>query len=404
MMVALLGYGKTTKAIAQKFKDNTFVFFDDKVTDSYIDSSGFRVQASSSYLSSEFDLSIPSPGVPPHNKLITSSSNLVSEYDFILNEQRTVWITGTNGKTTTTQMLQLLLIDQGAVSGGNIGTPLADLDSKAPLWILETSSFTMHYTTQSAPDILVILPITPDHIDWHGDEDSYVKDKLSAIDRMQEGELAIVPKKYANFIGSSRAFIVTYENSEDIANYFEIDISKVEFEGVFLLDALLALAVAKVLYGVCDYDRLNRFILESHRQEMLTDHLGRVWINDSKATNIDAAAAAIERFKDRRLHVIIGGDTKGIDLSDLFRLISSVDALVYLIGEDRQILVELSKHFQIRYQISHTIQNAVKSIDLVLDKHSVALLSPASASFDQYRSYVERGDDFKQSVEALSRA
>ena len=104
-----------------------------------------------------------------------------------------IWISGTNGKTTTTQMLTHLLEKRGAVSGGNIGTPLADLDTEASIWVLESSSFTLHHTHLASPDIYLLLPITPDHLDWHGTPEQYEADKLKPLLTMKEGELALVP-------------------------------------------------------------------------------------------------------------------------------------------------------------------------------------------------------------------
>ena len=99
--------------------------------------------------------------MPPQHPLIQRAANLTSEYDFFCEKMPySIWITGTNGKTTTTQMTQHLLKERGSLSGGNIGVPLADLDSSASIWVLETSSFTLHYTHRATPNLYVILVIT----------------------------------------------------------------------------------------------------------------------------------------------------------------------------------------------------------------------------------------------------
>ncbi|ECO3767485.1 UDP-N-acetylmuramoyl-L-alanine--D-glutamate ligase, partial [Campylobacter jejuni] len=132
-------------------------------------------------------IEIPSPGFPPKHKLIQEAKNLQSEYDFFYDVMpKSVWISGTNGKTTTTQMATHLLSHIGAVMGGNVGTPLAELNPYEKLWILETSSFTLHYTHKAKPEIYALLPISPDHLSWHGSFDNYVQDKLSVLKRMNE--------------------------------------------------------------------------------------------------------------------------------------------------------------------------------------------------------------------------
>lgn len=195
LRVSLFGYGKTTKALAKKYPNA--IFYDDKCTKPFKDENGFKIKPSSDFNPKYSDLEIPSPGIPPSNPLIQKAKNLISEYDvFADSAPLCVWISGTNGKTTTTQMMQHLLHERGSQAGGNIGTPLGELDLGASLWILETSSFTTHYTNRAAPNIYVLLPITPDHLSWHGDMSEYVSAKLKPITMMREGEIAIIPEAY----------------------------------------------------------------------------------------------------------------------------------------------------------------------------------------------------------------
>jgi len=214
-----------------------------------------------------------------------------------------VWISGTNGKTTTTQMMQYLLKDKDSIEGGNIGTPLAELDTEKSIWILETSSFTMHYTNIASPNIYVLLPINPDHLTWHGDLDKYIEAKLKPLATMKEGEVAIVPEIYKNI--KTDAYLITYKNEQNLADRFDIDINNVKFKGAFLMDALLAMAVDKILFDRINYTLINSFTLDSHRQEELKDCKNRLWVNDTKATNIDATIAALKRYKDKHIYLIL---------------------------------------------------------------------------------------------------
>ena len=161
--ISIFGYGVTTKPLAKHIKNA--VFYDDKCTEPYAGVDGSFVRPSSEFNPKHSDLEITSPGIPPSNSLITQAQNLISEYDFFKDTKPfKIWISGTNGKTTTTQMMQHLLEDKGSLAGGNIGTALGDLDQDAKIWILETSSFTMHYTKEATPNIYVLLPLSPDHL------------------------------------------------------------------------------------------------------------------------------------------------------------------------------------------------------------------------------------------------
>ncbi|MGE4420420.1 MAG: UDP-N-acetylmuramoyl-L-alanine--D-glutamate ligase [Sulfurimonas sp.] len=398
LRVSLFGYGKTTKALAKIYPNA--LFYDDKCTKPFKDENGFKVKPSSDFDSKYSDLEISSPGIPPSNPLIKKAKNLISEYDvFALTAPLSIWISGTNGKTTTTQMMQHLLQERGSQAGGNIGTPLGEMDLKANLWILETSSFTTHYTNKATPNIYVLLPITPDHLSWHGDMGEYVRAKLKPVAMMQEGEIAIVPETYKDV--KTSAHVISYKDEKDLASYFEIDINRVSFKGAFLMDALLAMAVEKILFDRINYEKINSFVIDPHRQEELRDNKDRLWVNDTKATNLDAAIVALRRYKEQHVHLILGGDDKGVDLSELFRFLQNCDVQIYNIGSNKEKLSDLAREYGIVYTLCENLVDAVKKIDKNLKEDEVALLSPAAASLDEFTSYAHRGDVFKNSVKEL---
>jgi UDP-N-acetylmuramoylalanine--D-glutamate ligase len=397
--VSLFGYGLTTRALAKTLPHA--VFYDDKCLKPFRDEDGMMVKPSSEFDPKYSDLEIPSPGIPPSNPLIKKAKNLLSEYDyFAKTKPLKVWISGTNGKTTTTQMIQHILKDKGAQAGGNIGTPLADLDQDASIWILETSSFTMHYTNHAKANIYLLLPITPDHISWHGSKDEYIKAKLKPLEMMREGEIAIIPESYKNT--KTKANLITYKNESDIANRFNIDIKKVRFKGAFLMDALLAMAVDKILFDRTNYDKINSFTLQAHRQEELRDTKNRLWVNDTKATNLDATIAATSRYKNSFIHLILGGDDKGVELDELFEFLQNIDLKVYSIGSNKEKLCSLSQRYNIKFECCKNLKDAIKKIDKALNTTEVALLSPAAASLDEYTSYAQRGEEFKNAVQNIS--
>ncbi len=401
----LFGYGITTKAIAHALGGGC-IFFDDKVEEAYFDEENNHILPSHLFDPNESELEVTTPSLKPDNPLIQNAKNMLSEYDYILASEQspiadsstpfTVWISGTNGKTTTTQMLTHLLEKNGALSGGNIGTPLAALNPEAPIWVLESSSYALHYTHTASPGIYLLLPITPDHLDWHGTAESYESDKLHPLLTMREGELALIPKGLN--LPKTDAFVVEYDSTEFISNYFNIDPEKIKFKAAFLEDAMLALAITRVLFDEVNYELINSFKLDANRQEEFCDASDRLWVNDTKATNIDAAIQALKAYGDHPIHLIAGGDDKGVDLTVFFEAMQPFDLTLYTIGANDNKQLVLAKEHNIRAISCKTLDQAVKSIDKNMKIGDVALLSPAAASFDQFKSYKERGDLFKKFV------
>lgn len=258
-MLILLGFGGTNQAIAESYAP-VLVFDDNFNTLSYDDfgnalyPSAYLPEVLSTHLDAQI---ITSPGIPPSNTMVQTalsfikqypSMHFLSEYDFFASKMpASVWISGTNGKTTTTQMLTHLLQSFGAQSGGNIGTPLAKLDFNAPLWVLETSSFTLHYTEIAKPNLYLLLPISQDHISWHGSYADYIADKLKPILSLGEKEIAILPKSVEghSYCKESLGKLIFYENANDLAKEFGLDLKQIHFKEPFLLDATLALCAEK---------------------------------------------------------------------------------------------------------------------------------------------------------------
>jgi len=388
----LLGYGKTTQAIAEIF--NIQNIYDDKEMQNsqVIHTSNFPENIESEI--------IPTPAIPPNHWIIQKfSEKILSEYDIFYQKAFfpfTIWVSGTNGKTTTTEMITYLLNHRFAVSGGNIGIPLGKLDKKASIWVLETSSFTLHYTKLAKPNLYVLLPITEDHISWHGSFEEYEKSKLKPIQNLEEGEVAIIPDKYKNI--ETDGYLITYKDSKDLAKKLNLDISKIHFKGGFLLDSILALAVSKILFDEVDYSKINSFQKSPHRQEQFLDFQNRVWINDSKATNPDSTISILDSFSHKKILLILGGEDKKADWNLMFKEFQKLDIHLFLIGKSVEKAEKLAQKFNIEYNISNKMDIAISQISLLHNLDSVAILSPASASFDQFKSYEDRGDYFKKVV------
>ena len=381
----ILGKGKTAQALKKRFANARL--FDDSDFDIFDKDSN--------------DLTIVSPGIPPHNKLVLNSKNISSDYDLFYDEMPfSIWISGTNGKTTTTQMCQHLLEKYDSCYGGNIGVPLSGLDSNKRIWILETSSFTLHYTKKAKPNIYILLPITEDHITWHGSFFEYKKAKLKPLENMNENDIAIIPYEFKDF--KTNAHVVYYNSSDDLCNYFKIDKCKIKFNEPFLLDAIMAVIARKIVFDDIDYDLINSYKIDKHKVEEFRDAKNRLWIDDSKATNYDATINALVPYFDKNIHIILGGDDKGASLVPLFENIKSLDIVVYAIGSNMKRIVNYCKEYNINVVECEFLEKAVKSIDKNLNEASIGILSPSAASLDQFKSYAHRGDEFKKFVKNLS--
>ncbi len=383
--IRILGKGITALALKDKFPNATL--YDDNDFNEY------------DLKSNEF--TVVSPGIPPYNNMVQNSKNLISDYDLFASVMPfSIWISGTNGKTTTTQMTQYLLSGYGSICGGNIGIPLSHLDEKAPIWILETSSFTLHYTNKSKPNIYMLLPISEDHITWHGSFEEYKNSKLKPLSLMNENDIAIIPAEFKDF--KTEALVITYKNSDDLCEHFGIDKTKVKFKEPFLLDAILSMAANKILFDEINYNLINEFVIDKHKVEEFRDLKNRLWIDDSKATNVDATINALVPYRDKNIHIILGGDDKGANLVPLFENIKDLDIYVYAIGSNTEKIVKYCKEYNINVESCTYLNVAVSKIDLSLKENSVAMLSPAAASLDQFKSYAHRGDEFKNLVCSLS--
>ncbi len=384
-LIRVLGKGGTANAIAKKFDNVTL--YDDNDFEKYDTSSE--------------DITIISPGIPPYNEMVKKAKNIQSDYDLFAETMPfSIWISGTNGKTTTTQMIQHLLEEKGSVCGGNIGTAISLLDTNAPIWILETSSFTFHYIKRAKPSLYILLPISEDHISWHGSYEEYKKAKLKPLKMMVEGEIAIIPEEFKDY--PSSCCKITYKNSDELCEIFEINKAEVNFKEPFLLDAVLALASKKIIFDEVDYKKINTFKIDEHKVEEFYDKKNRLWINDSKATNVNATINALVPYKEKKIFLILGGDDKGANLEPLFDFIKDLDIEIYAIGSNFERVISFCQKFSINFSKCKFLNNAVNKIDKKHDSEAIAILSPAAASLDQFTSYAIRGKEFKELVNSLS--
>jgi len=211
---------------------------------------------------------------------------------------------------------------------------------------------------------------------------------------MTERDIAIIPKKYKSY--PTAAFKIIYENSNDLIDYFNF--KDIYFDEPFRLDEVLAKAVYKILFF--KEKSLKEFKIDAHKIEEFKDKKNRLWVDDSKATNIDATINALKKYKNQKIHLILGGDSKAQNLTPLFDELKKYNVILYLIGKDMPLFKDLAQKYNIKFFETFTLDKAVNLIDKNFT-NGVAILSPASASLDQFSSYKERGNKFKELVYRL---
>lgn len=401
------------------------------------------------------DLIIVSPGVRPEHALLAwALDNEVEvwvdiELAWRLRDKTDkiaewVTITGTNGKTTTAQMVEAMLIQgsRRAIACGNIGTPILDAirDPEGfDVLVVELSSFQLHYLGNISPYSSAVLNLADDHLDWHGNFDAYAAAKSKVYENtrvacvynvndlatekmvenadVQEGARAIgfttgIPSRsqvgFVENILCDRAF---HEDRQDSA--LEIatleDLSAIGVLTPHLMaNAAAATALARSLDVAPEdiLEALKSFKLDAHRIELVAESHGVRWIDDSKATNPHAAAASINSFDS--VVWIVGGLLKGVDLTDLVSRFSSRMRAAVVIGKDRQLVLDAlasatTKLAVVEVQTEDNalvMQIAVDEAAKLAQPGDVVLLAPAAASMDQFKDYADRGESFAAAVKA----
>lgn len=376
----------------------------------------------------KFDFVVKSPGIKPSDdvvKILEKNNEVISDIELsyrIFKEKEFIAVTGTNGKTTTTSLISHILNESGekAISVGNIGEGILwQMYENDAVFVEEVSSFQLHNTRDFKPHIGLILNITPDHIDWHGSEENYIMDKLKLAINQDEKDFLIINHDDEILRDNKKDFkaqIYEFSTKEKVSKGIYLDgddiILNIEnpikifnkYDLKIVGDHNIANAMASVLalylYGL-DIDTIVKHVKTfkaiSHRLEFVTE-IDRVkFFNDSKATNVDSAIKAVDSF-DKNLILIAGGYDKKIDYRPLFEESNGKIKLMILIGETKNILKSLCDEYNIKYFIEDSMKDAVNRSFNEMKAKDIVLLSPASASWDMYKSYEDRGNDFKNLV------
>ena len=364
---------------------------------------------------------VPSPGVPAAHPVFTLAAEAVvpvlGEVELAARWTRLpiVAVTGTNGKTTVTTLVRDILEASGvqAIAAGNIGLPLAEaVESEAEVLVVEVSSFQLALTETFRPRVAVWLNVADDHLDAHGTFDAYVRAKARIWANQAGDDVAVVNADDPLVIGAAAdapAHVTTFSTGPD-ADWHVEDGWLRRRDGSDLMavadlprslphdvaNALAAVAASDVVGASADGARLALagFRTLPHRVTLVGDAGGVRWYDDSKATNPHAALAAIRGFDS--VVLVAGGRNKGLDLKALTEAEDRVRAVV-AIG-DAAGEVEAAFAGRRPVVVAATMDDAVAAAARVAEPGDVVLLSPGCASFDWYRNYAERGDDFARAV------
>ncbi|KJE24822.1 UDP-N-acetylmuramoylalanine--D-glutamate ligase [Frankia torreyi] len=379
-------------------------------------------------------LVVTSPGVPPTAPLIIGSAAAGVP---VWGEVELAWrwrgatrwlaVTGTNGKTTTTEMLGAMLAAGGrrATTAGNIGTPIVEAVAAEPPYdtlAVELSSFQLHYTHTAAPLAAAVLNVAPDHLDWHGGADAYAEAKAriwrhpatiaigNADDAASTRLLAQAPGRRVLFgrdPAARPAPGLTVEAGHLVDRAFGggrlVAVRDLRIAGPHLISNALAAAALARAEGVDPAAigaALAEFRAGAHRNAEVAVIDGVRWVDDSKATNPHAAAASLAGYPS--VVWIAGGLNKGLEFDELVRDARGVLRGAVLIGRCAdEIAVALARHApDVPVERAAGMDDAVKAAAALARAGDTVLLAPAAASMDMFRDYAARGDLFAEAVRA----
>ena len=381
------------------------------------------------------DVVMKSPGIPEKSpivqKLIAAGIKVISEIEFAkpFTEALTIGITGSNGKTTTTMLTHHLLKSAGlnVGLGGNIGKSFAwqVAENKYDAYVLELSSFQLDGIIDYRPDIAIITNISPDHLDrYEYKYQKYIDSKFRITMNQTESDYLIYDaddEASAEWLknNTTKAKLIPFsltkkfdEGASINNNKMEIKINQEEFtmeteyialEGKHnMKNAMAASSVAKLMQirNATIRESLSNFQGVEHRLEKVLKIQNVQYINDSKATNVNATFFALDSMNVPTIW-IVGGVDKGNDYNELMSLVrEKVKAIICLGIDNRKIIEAFGNVVDIMVEVNN-MSDAVKTAQRMTEKGDAVLLSPACASFDLFENYEDRGKQFKQAVHNL---
>lgn len=376
---------------------------------------------------SGFDLVVPSPGIPPA-RYRDGARRVWGDVELCFRALQVpiVAVTGTNGKSTTVNLIAAMLQAAGyrARAAGNVGTPALELVGAAlDVAVLEVSSFQLEATEDFRPEVAVVLNVTPDHLDRHGDFDAYVAAKRRLLAHQRPEDTAVL--NHADPVAwemgrHTRARVWGFDRHGPLSRGAWLDAGAVvlrsDEHGLLrlaldevspdlhmddVMAALLAVAAAGAEPAKA-WRALARFAALPHRTQLVATRGDVAYVDDSKATNPGAAIPALTRFGGARggLVWIAGGRGKGLDLTSLAAAGAAHARAAILLGEAAPALEQaLAGRIEVRH--AQSIEEATRLAARLAKPGDVVLLSPGCSSLDQFTNFEERGRRFQAAVHAL---
>lgn len=370
----------------------------------------------------DYDLIVRSPGIVPSNKIIkeaydkgiTVTNEVEIAYKY-LPECKIICITGSNGKTTTTTMIYDILskVFDNVHLAGNIGYPLSEIVpsvKKGDIIVMEISDHQLYDIIDFKCNIGVITNLCPTHLDFHGNYENYKNVKKKVFNKFTSDDISILNYKDKDLLELTKDIdsIKYYFNNEDNYikdNYIYINNSKVlniddiKIKGIHNYENILACLLVVNLFNV-DINIIKNYLSEfkgvEHRIEYVATYNNIEFYNDSKSTNPTSTITALKTF-NKPIHLILGGFERSQDFNELNDYLTSV-LCIYAIGEVTDRIVSWASSKNINVVKSNTLTNALDSIKENAQENEVVLLSPASASWDQYDKFETRGEEYKNYI------
>jgi UDP-N-acetylmuramoylalanine--D-glutamate ligase len=346
------------------------------------------------------DVLIKSPGVPRDNALVRASEEgrvpIWSEVELAgrLLPNPILGVTGTNGKTTTVEWLGAMFRAAGrdVRVAGNVGRALTAVEAPPETWIVcELSSFQLEDVHEFRPRVAVLINLEPDHLDRHGTFEAYRDAKLRIFENQVREDTAVVPRGFQEVGSGSR---VEFAADDDLP-------AEPGLPGAHNRENAAAATAAARAAGIPDdaiAEALGSFPGVAHRLEPVGERHGVRFVNDSKATKTAAARRALAAYTEP-LHVILGGSRKGESFDELAR---ELHGRAYLVGETADELAEALAGAGVPYVRCGDLATAVAAAAEAAEPGEVVLLSPACASYDQFRDFEHRGEEFRRLVQNLT--
>ena len=402
------GLGLTGKSVINFFKKNdvkNYKVWDDKNFSLYKSKRPKNLDETLK----ETNYIVLSPGISLKgskntNKLQKYKKKIITDLDLIFRFKKfykSIVVTGTNGKSTTCKILYHLLKKNKyeTVLGGNIGTPVLNLNvKKKSFLIIEASSFQLAYSKFISPDFAILLNITNDHLDWHRSMRNYISSKFKVFESQKRNHYSILNVKLKPHFKKrgllGKLIIPNLKDYQKLKSsiknsYLKSDINDENMTNVFELSKILKISKNSFLNSIKTFSGLP------HRYEIFLKKKNYTFINDSKATTFQATKFALKNTEN--IFWIVGGLPKKNDRFNFNGLQKNI-IKSYIIGKSTDFFVNQVNN-QIKYEVVNNIKNSIKKIlkdTSTLEKKNVTVLfSPAAASFDQFKNFEKRGEKFK---------